>query len=97
MNWKNLFAMHILDRGNRQFIRTKRNKRCRRWNKKLIKTDSDAETMYYLFKHKNIMPSQYYNMGFGEKTIIKAFIKNEAEEHYKTMKNKNILPVILMK
>ena len=53
--------------------------------------------MYYLFKYKNIMPSQYYNMGFGEKTIIKAFIKNEAEEHYKTMKNKNILPVISLK
>ena len=46
--------------------------------------------MYYLFKHKNIMPADYYNMGFGEKTIIKAFIRKESEEFYKISKNKNI-------
>ena len=53
--------------------------------------------MYYLFKHKNIMPSQYYNMGFGEKTIIKAFIRKESEEFYKISKNKNIFPTLNIK
>lgn len=50
--------------------------------------------MYYLFKYKNIMPSTYYNMGFGEKTIIRAFIKQESEEFYKASKNKGAFPVI---
>nr|DAI37870.1 MAG TPA: hypothetical protein [Caudoviricetes sp.] len=53
--------------------------------------------MYYLFKYKNIMPSQYYNMKFGEKTVIKSFIRKESEEFYKISKNKNIFPTINIK
>ena len=53
--------------------------------------------MSYLFKHKNIMPAHYYNMGFGEKTIIKAFIRKESEEFYKISKNKNIFPTLNIK
>ena len=53
--------------------------------------------MYYLFKYKNIMPSKYYNMGFGEKTIIKAFIRKEEQDLYKISKNKNIFPVLNFK
>ena len=53
--------------------------------------------MYYLFKYKNIMPANYYNMGCGEKTIIKAFIRKESEEFYKASKNKNIYPTLDIK
>ena len=53
--------------------------------------------MYYLFKYKNIMPAQYYNMGYGEKTIIKAFVQKENEDFYKTSKNKNIIPTLNLK
>ena len=50
--------------------------------------------MYYLFKHKNIMPTQYYNMGYGEKIIIKSFIKKETQEFYKASKNKGVFPIL---
>ena len=43
------------------------------------------------------MPAHYYNMGFGEKTIIKAFIRKESEEFYKISKNKNIFPTLNIK
>lgn len=36
--------------------------------------------MYLLFRYHNITPSQYYEMGFGEKTVIKAFMHYEEEK-----------------
>ena len=53
--------------------------------------------MYYLFKYKNIMPTDYYNMKFGEKVIVKAFIQQEQEELYKISKNKGVFPIIQMR
>lgn len=52
--------------------------------------------MYYLYKYKGIKPSYYFNAGFGEKQILKAFIKQEIEEKNKILKNKEsgIFPVI---
>ena len=40
------------------------------------------------------MPTTYYNMKYGEKKIIKAFIKQESEEYYKASKNKSVFPII---
>ncbi|GAB6150766.1 hypothetical protein JCM1406_19360 [Clostridium novyi] len=37
--------------------------------------------MYYLFKYKNIFPSEYYKCGIGEKQIIQAFIEQECKEN----------------
>lgn len=36
--------------------------------------------MYLLFREKNIMPSQYYFLPFGEKQIVRAFFKQEIDE-----------------
>lgn len=39
--------------------------------------------MYLLFKHKGILPSDYYWKPIGEKLIIKAFLLKELEEREK--------------
>lgn len=36
--------------------------------------------MYYLFKHKNIMPRQFYKMPAGERMLAAAFAEKECEE-----------------
>lgn len=36
--------------------------------------------MYWCFREHNIMPSTYWNMGEGEKRIIRAFIVKEIED-----------------
>ena len=36
--------------------------------------------MYYLFREKNIMPMDSYNMGPGEKRVIHGFIIQEQED-----------------
>ncbi|MGB9813532.1 MAG: hypothetical protein ACPLRZ_07625 [Thermovenabulum sp.] len=39
--------------------------------------------MYLLFKHKGILPSEYYWKPAGEKMIIRAFLEKEIEEKEK--------------
>lgn len=36
--------------------------------------------MYLLFRYHDILPSQYENMGFGERTVISAFMHYEVEK-----------------
>lgn len=36
--------------------------------------------MYYLFREKNIMPMDFYNMGPGERRVIHGFIMQEQED-----------------
>lgn len=48
--------------------------------------------MYLLFRYHHITPSQYEAMGFGERTVIKAFmhyqIDKQNEEIEKANKNR---------
>ena len=37
-------------------------------------------TAYYLFSHHHIMPSQYNDMGYGEKCVTNAFAAYEIEQ-----------------
>jgi hypothetical protein len=39
--------------------------------------------MYLLFARHNIKPSDWYNMGPGERIILRAFILKELEEEKK--------------
>lgn len=39
--------------------------------------------LYFLFRYKNIMPSDYYWRKPGEKRIIQAFMSKEIEERNK--------------
>lgn len=52
--------------------------------------------MYYLFRCKNIMPSEYIAMGFGEKQVVQAFVEYEIEYNQKQLSDKNnsAFPVI---
>lgn len=36
--------------------------------------------MYLLFRYHDFTPMQYYEMGFGEKQIIKSFMHYEIEK-----------------
>lgn len=36
--------------------------------------------MYILFRDKNWKPSDYFSLPNGEKTVVKAFLQQEAEE-----------------
>ncbi|WP_269206323.1 hypothetical protein [Clostridium botulinum] len=36
--------------------------------------------MYYLFKHKNILPSDFYLIKHGEKKILHAFVNQEIDD-----------------
>lgn len=36
--------------------------------------------MYYLFKDKNMLPHQYYNLNEGEKMILAAFFEFDMEQ-----------------
>ena len=36
--------------------------------------------MYLLFRYHNIMPSQYHEMGFGERRVVSAFMHYEVEK-----------------
>lgn len=46
--------------------------------------------MYYLFKEKNILPHQFYNLSIGEKVVTRALFefdmekRREFEEELKT-------------
>ncbi len=44
--------------------------------------------MYLLFRYHNIRPKEFHEMGIGEKTILKAFMKyeiHEKNEMYKSL------------
>lgn len=36
--------------------------------------------MYLLFRYHHILPSQYYEMGFGERAVVGAFMHFEVEK-----------------
>ncbi len=36
--------------------------------------------MYYLFRHKNIMPEEFYKMSAGAKMLAAAFAYKECED-----------------
>lgn len=44
--------------------------------------------MYLLFRYHHIKPSEFFEMGMGEKTVLKAFMKyeiHEKNEMYKSL------------
>lgn len=43
--------------------------------------------MYLLFRYHDILPSQYKDMGFGERTVIKAFMHYEIEQRNAAIEN----------
>ena len=43
--------------------------------------------MYLLFRYHNIRPKEFHDMGIGEKTILKAFMKYEIHEKNEIYKN----------
>lgn len=42
---------------------------------------------FLLFRYKDITPSEYYSMGRGEKTVLKAFMKEEIKQRQKEIEN----------
>ena len=42
--------------------------------------------MYYLFKEKNILPGEYYNLSLGEKLVIRAFFEFDMDIRSKNKK-----------
>ena len=36
--------------------------------------------MYLLFRYHHVMPSQYYDMGFGERKVVSVFMHYEVEK-----------------
>lgn len=42
--------------------------------------------MYLLFRYHNITPAQYYRMGYGEQTVIRAFMHYEIEQRIREWK-----------
>ena len=36
--------------------------------------------MYLLFRFHNILPSQYRNIGYGERIVLQAFVDYQLEE-----------------
>ena len=39
--------------------------------------------MYLLFRYHDILPSKWINMGYGERTVLKTFIRKEMEDRKK--------------
>lgn len=39
--------------------------------------------MYLLFRYHDILPSTWDNMGYGERTVLKGFIRKEMEDRQK--------------
>ena len=42
--------------------------------------------MYFLFKYHHITPMQFYNMGYGEKQIVREFMHYEIDQMNKEAK-----------
>lgn len=36
--------------------------------------------MYLLFRHHHIMPMQYYQMGYGERQVVRAFMHQQMDD-----------------
>lgn len=43
--------------------------------------------MYLLFRYKDITPMEYYRMGRGEKTVLRAFMRVEIKDRNENAKN----------
>lgn len=43
--------------------------------------------MYLLFRYHSIMPKQVYEMGFGEKQIVRSMMHYEMEQRVKELKS----------
>ncbi len=41
--------------------------------------NGEVQLMYLLFRYHHILPSVWEEMGFGEKTIVRAFMHHEIE------------------
>ena len=39
-----------------------------------------VQTAYLLFRLHNVMPSDFYQMGYGEKAIVAAFLEYEVHQ-----------------
>ena len=46
-------------------------------SKKLIYADQDANMMYILFRDKNWKPSDYFSLPYGEKIVVRAFLRRK--------------------
>ena len=42
-----------------------------------------VQAAYYLYSLHNVMPSEYYQMGYGEKAVLSAFLDYEMEQKQK--------------
>ena len=42
-------------------------------------TDPDLNLAFWLFQEAHVLPGQYYNMGIGEKLILRAFAHKISE------------------
>lgn len=42
--------------------------------------------MYLLFRYHHITPRQYYDMGYGEKKVIRAFMRYEVDKRNEEVK-----------
>lgn len=45
--------------------------------------------MYLLFRYHHIMPSQYHEMGFGERRVVSAFMHYEIEKRNEEIEKLN--------
>lgn len=36
--------------------------------------------MYLLFRYHHVLPGQYHDLGYGERTVLKAFMHYEIEQ-----------------
>lgn len=41
--------------------------------------------MYLLFRYHNVLPSKWRDMGFGERTVLKSFIRKEIQDRKKEL------------
>ncbi len=45
--------------------------------------------MYLLFRYHHILPSQFNEMGFGEQTVVKAFMHYQVEKQNEAIAEMN--------
>lgn len=50
--------------------------------------DGEASVAYTLFRLKRWKPSEYYNMGAGERLVTRAFLKQEIQDIKEEVRNK---------
>lgn len=49
----------------------------------MINSDGMVNTMYNLFAMHGWKPSEYYEMGYGERLIVRAFLSQEIKDRTK--------------